>query len=94
MSVPCLLTWEGQSLNGRTSNLSQGGACIARTLTLPPQGARVQLTLLWNGAQRLIGCVPYCVPADEATGAPGRFGVEFDGSGRNARFRKLFAAQA
>ncbi len=37
MSVPCLLTWEGQSLNGRTSNLSQGGACIARTLTLPPQ---------------------------------------------------------
>ena len=92
ISVPCLLTWEGHRLNGRAVDLSRRGACIARTLTLPPEGARVQFTLLWNGAQRLSGRVPYCVPPDEAAGSLGRFGVEFDETGDHARFRMLFAA--
>ena len=91
-SVPCLLTWEGHHLSGRTVDFSQGGASIARTLTLPPEGARVQLTILWRGAQRLSGRVPYSVPVDEAAGSLGRFGVEFDGKRDHARFGRLLAA--
>ena len=94
ISAPCLLTWEGHRLNGRTVDLSQGGASIARTLTLPPEGARVQLTILWSGAHRLSGRVPYCVPVDEAAGSLGRFGVEFDGTGDHARFGRFLAAHA
>ena len=90
ISVPCLVTWENQRLDGRTVNLSQGGACIDRTLIIPPQGARIQLTIRCNGVHQLSGRVSYNVRADEARQSFARFGVEFD---RRAygRFRMLMA---
>ncbi len=94
ITVPCLLTWEGESHNGRTVDLSRGGACIARTTTLPPQGASVRLTLFWNGVQRLSGRVLYCVRDEQGAGVLERFGLAFDKTGSHARFRALFAARA
>ena len=92
LSVPCVVTWENQRLDGRTVNLSQGGVCIDRTLTIPPEGARIQLTIRWKGVHLLSGRVPHNLPADEAKGAFARFGLEFDGL--DFRFRRLLAAQA
>ncbi len=94
LSVPCLVTWENQTFDARTVNLSQGGTCIdiERILIMPPKGTRIQLTIRWKGMHQLSGRVRYSVRADEARRSSARFGVEIDQRGDYERFRSLIAA--
>lgn len=80
-SIAFRCRWRDQAIDGKTVNLSYGGACLRHPVVAPPPGENIYLTLTLHGLEvGLPATVVYQRLDSDYPGMPAVFGVRFQES--------------